>query len=299
MKIDRAQGVLRTFACPLEIRGIDEGKRQVEAWVSTETVDSYDEIVLATGIDLERYRKNPVVLWMHDMRVPAVGKAVALEVVEGRGLAATTQFAGHQLANDVWELYRDGFMRAFSIGFYYKWENDEPGWRYDKDRGVFVAWNTELLEYSTVTIPANPDALVKAAHDGHDAAERVLRAYYPSALQSSEERAAEDVKRAMGALTSLRNFARHCRRSGVEFPVSADTLAEHTAALEEILGRSLAEPAADPPPPSEPNPTDGALSAADLRGITERLDGLKPAVEAAGEKLVQALVGQLAQRLGK
>ena len=36
-----------------------------EVIISTEAVNSYGTRILTAGIDLEQYRRNPVLLWMH------------------------------------------------------------------------------------------------------------------------------------------------------------------------------------------------------------------------------------------
>ncbi|NKI20347.1 hypothetical protein HFN20_03700 [Paenibacillus dendritiformis] len=41
---------------------------------STETEDRDQDVIRATGWQLENYKKNPVFLWAHDYTVPPIGR---------------------------------------------------------------------------------------------------------------------------------------------------------------------------------------------------------------------------------
>lgn len=279
---------MRKFAIPAEVRAIDEERREITSLVSTETVDSYGEILLAEGADLDRYRKNPVVLWAHDQGQPPIGNASRIEAIGGEGIEAVTKFHQFtQVARDAWELYKAGIMKAWSVGFNYDWSGDESPWRYDSKLDAFVVIRWELYEYSAVPVPANADALTRAAGDGCDAAARVLRAAgLPDHPPTPEERLAADLQRAIGGLTGLRNYRRHCEKTDTDFPVEPDRLAEADALLREILG---APKAADTPPPPEPDPAVGDPSEEQVaRALTAVVDGLT-AVTAQIEALPQQM----------
>lgn len=140
--------------------------RSVKAKISTETVDRTGEVLLAKGCDVGDYRKNPVVLWAHSWDRPPVGKNLWIKKTEGAVLALT-QFADTEFGNEVFELYRFGALKAFSVGFPMMGsecreptakERQREGW--DKASRVYTRWS--LVEYSAVPIPANPDALAEA-----------------------------------------------------------------------------------------------------------------------------------------
>lgn len=134
-----------------ENNSFDENERSVISFISTISPDRYDEIVMPEGVDTKDYEKNPVVLLNHTSPLP-IGKNLWIKK-EVTGIKAKTQFADTELANDVMKLYKGGFMRAFSIGFKpIKVDFDE------KKRKIFT--QSELYEYSAVTIPANQDALM-------------------------------------------------------------------------------------------------------------------------------------------
>ncbi|MAT39257.1 MAG: hypothetical protein CL946_06610 [Ectothiorhodospiraceae bacterium] len=143
-----------TRAGEFELRDISPAKREIAGLITTSAVDRYMEIVEPRGARLENYLKNPVVLLNHKSWGLPIGKNISLEV-HGDGLLARTQFADTQEGKDTYRLYSEGFMKAWSIGFLPRaWKDAEGEAGY---RRRYTDW--ELLEYSAVTIPANPDAL--------------------------------------------------------------------------------------------------------------------------------------------
>jgi|GEM_PF-4711819 len=142
--------------------------------VTTPTVDSYGDVVIPEGVDLERYRKNPVVLNQHDYwdRLP-IGKSLREEVDPGVAVYSETQFAVGLTPDPrddypllVFNYYLAEFLNAVSIGFIpKKWEkryiDDADGDQVWKGGYVINEW--EMLEHSVVSVPANEDALVLAA----------------------------------------------------------------------------------------------------------------------------------------
>ena len=128
--------------------------RQVRCIVSSETVDSYGDIVVQAGIDLSAYRKNPVILWGHSPDEP-IARAVDIGLVNGK-LQATAQFppAGEDPESDrVYGKIRSGLVNACSIGFSpIKGEPLKTGG---------VRWTAcRMHEFSFVAIGANGDALI-------------------------------------------------------------------------------------------------------------------------------------------
>lgn len=149
----------------LAVREIDADQRIVEAVVSTDTVDRTREVLLPKGAKIDEYRKNPVVLWSHDSSEPPIGKC--LWIRKGKNaITAAVKFATTPRAEEVWQLFRDGFLRAFSVGFRpLKGHSPEPkeikrrpAWA--EAEWIYDEW--ELLEFSPVTVPTNPEALIVA-----------------------------------------------------------------------------------------------------------------------------------------
>jgi HK97 family phage prohead protease len=152
----------------------EEGAQEVTAVLSTDTVDRDREVVVPSGIDLRSFRKNPVVLFCHDMTLP-VGKALYIrnEADDAKAkdqLIGKTKFASTPFALDIFKLYQEKVLRAFSIGFMptkggppeEKEITEKPAWA--KARWIIRA--SELYEFSCVSVPANPEALAMAVSKG-------------------------------------------------------------------------------------------------------------------------------------
>ncbi len=148
-----------------KIKEIDESARSFLAVASTEEVDRDGDLIRVAGWDLSNFLKNPVIPWAHDYTRPPVAKAEMAEVSDGR-LVFRPVFPNpgdYPFADTVWKLYRDGFLRAFSVGFKpLKWEwVEREGARGPGVRGRdFV--EQELWEISACVVPANAHALIAA-----------------------------------------------------------------------------------------------------------------------------------------
>ena len=125
--------------------------------LSTDDVDRHGDVVSADGWRVEAYLRNPVLLWAHDYRRPAIGRAVAVWA-EPHRLLAKMEFAPGAFAQEVAALYEYGFQWGVSVGFRpIRWEE-----RRDSHNGKFLGLRyleQELLEVSAVPVPANRNAL--------------------------------------------------------------------------------------------------------------------------------------------
>jgi HK97 family phage prohead protease len=160
----------------------NEQSRVINFIISNETQDSYRDVVSADGWDLERYNKNPVVLWAHDKSQLPVARAMDVRV-EGDALLSSAEFAErdtYEFADDVFKMLKAGFLNAVSVGFI------PLEWTWDDERGGYNFLKCELFEYSVVPVPANPDALQNAIESGQDVAflkqwcERTLDMWKPN-----------------------------------------------------------------------------------------------------------------------
>jgi len=149
---------------------------RLRALISAETVDRSSERLLAGGVELTNYLRNPVLLWSHDASLPPIGRAVEVVPEPGVGVWAANEFAPTPFAQEIAGLYRDGFLNAFSVGFR-PLELDTRQRVAGQHGATILRW--ELVEQSAVAVPANPDALVTAAADGNRAAGWLLKTYYP------------------------------------------------------------------------------------------------------------------------
>lgn len=159
----------RVFGVSIKAGSIDENARSVRVVASTEALDSYDEIVDQSW-DLTRYERNPVVLYSHNsigflgpMRAEdtlPIGSASDVRVVNG-ALEATLSFvdaAANPMAERVWQGFRQGSLRAVSVGFR---PRDRVAEMRDGVETIRLK-NNELFEISAVPIPANAEAVARA-----------------------------------------------------------------------------------------------------------------------------------------
>ncbi|HWA29127.1 MAG TPA: HK97 family phage prohead protease [Lacunisphaera sp.] len=162
--------IRRSFGIETKADTIDEKNRTVRVIASTSAIDSYDEIV-DQNWRLERYNKNPVVLYGHN-RGGFLGMGgdprwtlpigFSTEVTARDRLEATLNFVDEKanpMAVEVWEQYRQRSMRAVSVGFYphdvYREVRD--------DVEIYHLDDNELFEISAVPLPANADAVALSA----------------------------------------------------------------------------------------------------------------------------------------
>lgn len=136
--------------------GDDVSARTIDFVITTATLDRDGDTIDPAGWDLANYLKNPVVLWGHDSWSPPIGKCTELRITP-TGLQAKAQFATkdeNPLADTVYKLLLGGFLNSVSVGF-------RSTRREYTDTGVAYKAQ-ELLEFSVVSIPSNPDALALA-----------------------------------------------------------------------------------------------------------------------------------------
>lgn len=151
MKKDDIQLIRKGYEVKIEDQ--DDEERTITARVSTADVDRDGEIVEPKGIELKDYRSNPVLAWCHKYDHPAVGKALWSQT-DKNGLICKFKFAETQFADDLYQLYKGGFMKAFSIGFI----------PVEYDQKTKTHQKISLLEVSCVLVPANQNALVMEAY---------------------------------------------------------------------------------------------------------------------------------------
>jgi outer membrane murein-binding lipoprotein Lpp len=241
-----SQAVSRRLAwAGARLLSIDEEKRTVEYVLSDDTVDSYDEIVEQTW-RLERFKKNPVVLYSHNRQSGAgwfggsgltqgetfpVGRILPDTLkrkgnkTDGYYLAGTVQFIPEEviakMGSDgerieaVWQLVRSQFLRAGSVGFYphtVKVETHDDVERY-------VLSDNELFEFSVCPIGANANAV-------------------SNSLGSREERRAYLAQRVAECAKRSGNNEPQPAASGQEKSMQENELRAKLAELEKLLDAS-------------------------------------------------------------
>jgi|2_EtaG_2_1085320.scaffolds.fasta_scaffold00208_24 HK97 family phage prohead protease len=155
--------------CISEVKAVNDEERSIEAWGSKPTLDRDGEIIATNAwTNLKDFKKkNPVLMLSHDYRSLPVGRVVSIKA-RPEGLWFKAIFAETARGEEVFQLYKQGIMRAFSVGFIPKAFDD----REKKDeKGNPIKYRlfkkAELLEISCVSIPACPDALIAEIGEGN------------------------------------------------------------------------------------------------------------------------------------
>jgi HK97 family phage prohead protease len=141
---------------------------------SEESKDRMSDVIRAGGWELKNFRKNPVMLFGHNHNLPVIGRVGKVDVVGKQLLASQARFDMEDpFAAAIAGKYDRGFMRAVSVGF----RPLEFAFMGDDSGGVDFK-SQELLEISTVGVPAHPAALKKAL--AVDAPFRITNAGIPN-----------------------------------------------------------------------------------------------------------------------
>jgi hypothetical protein len=152
-----------------------EESRIIQFILSTSTKDRHGTVLNQKGWDLENYKRNPIVAYQHNLSGGmcsdpnpdfVIGKSVKIGT-EGKGdekmLIADAQFEPAEVNPMAEKIFRKllfGSLSRTSVGFLEKGHgqygvNDEAEGR---DNETYYFEGQELLEYSIVNIPSNPDA---------------------------------------------------------------------------------------------------------------------------------------------
>jgi HK97 family phage prohead protease len=169
------------FRTDIQVKSIDVEARTVDYIASTETVDSYGEIVEQDWI-LDRFNKNPVILYNHNRAVGGgffgggslppeatlpIGRSIEHGVVTTSGKTALrirVQFAPADLnpfADKIFGLVREGYLKGGSVGFN---PHDVRRETHD-DVDTYILSKNELFEFSICPMGANPDAVSLSVDD--------------------------------------------------------------------------------------------------------------------------------------
>lgn len=145
----------RSYAV-FEVKEVKEDERTVSGIATTPTPDRYGDIVEPMGVKF----KNPIpLLWQHNSREP-VGQAKLGKPTED-GISFEAKFARvtepgklKDRLDEAWQSIKIGLVKGVSIGF------RSLELSFMKDGGIHFL-ETEVLELSLVTIPANADATIE------------------------------------------------------------------------------------------------------------------------------------------
>lgn len=175
------QGKKTKKQLPITIKQIGDPKDRILRFIASDEMPDRDEdIIEVSGWDIKDYVKNPVFLWMHDYTLPPLGRSVNTfvdrqnkklimdiqfinpeKMVEHSSLSVEDAHDFIKFADMIYHMYLSGALNAVSVGFmpmeYEKREDLQSTSMY----GGFRIKKASLLELSSVTVPANPGALVQ------------------------------------------------------------------------------------------------------------------------------------------
>ena len=139
-----------------KIKAAEDESRTVTSIITTGSIDRDNDIIRSEGIDLSAYRKNPVVLWGHDHSMP-IAKTISIDHQDNQ-IVATAEFPPEGIsekADEIYGLIQAGIIGATSVGF------RALEYDFNEERDYGIDFNeTEVYEYSFVSVPANAEALV-------------------------------------------------------------------------------------------------------------------------------------------
>lgn len=154
------------------------GERSVVARIGTGDLDRFQTVIDPAGMDLRAFRENPVVLWEHGKdptrgRLP-IGRNLWIKARKsGNGeLLAKTVFAKDDYSQNLYEMYRDGMLRGWSIHALPDQERCSPPTREERKarpelaRCQMMYRGTELTEYSGTAVPGNARTLTMLEERG-------------------------------------------------------------------------------------------------------------------------------------
>ena len=126
--------------------------------ITNESVNSFGFRVLTAGIDLEQFKRNPVLLYMHE-RGNVIGYVDDLKVENGEVTGELVFDEASELSRRCKKQYEVGSLRMVSIGLDPKETSDARELLLEGQTRPTVT-RSKLVEVSLVDIGANDDAIV-------------------------------------------------------------------------------------------------------------------------------------------
>ena len=149
---------VRSMSMDVVRREAVDAKRRSVVIAANNRARTAPEIDLA-GLRFDNYRRNPVVMWAHDStgRSPSgglpIGRTLSIDRAAGGGIVAEFEFLEDDpFAQRIRNAWDKGFLRAASISWL-------PMKSLPAKGGGVRDVQAELLEWSIVSIPSDPDAL--------------------------------------------------------------------------------------------------------------------------------------------
>ena len=160
--------LVKSYDADLEL---NEGQREVLAIISTDSIDRDGEVVSPKGLKKKNFSGNPVVMVNHDYNELPVGKALWVKAdSSGKKVLAKYRVAATPRGDEILSLLQQGILNAHSIGFVSnhasKPTTAEKNANPNLEKAKLIHRDWEMMEFSVVGIPCNPDAVALAVSKG-------------------------------------------------------------------------------------------------------------------------------------
>lgn len=132
--------------------------------LSDESVNCYGYRVLTDGIRLDKFGKNPLMLYSHNRELLPIGTWENVRKEDGRLLAEAKFDENDEFAMQISDKVEKGIIRCCSIGFEIISLSDDPELLLPGQRYMTVT-ESQLLECSICALGANSNAMA-LSHDG-------------------------------------------------------------------------------------------------------------------------------------
>lgn len=148
----------------IDIKSVDEEKRQIDFCFSDDGEDRQGEVVDQATWDTKNYMLNPIIAWGHfPENIPenVLGQGVKLDLNNAGKSYVTAQFDDATInprADMVFKQLVKRTLRCVSAGFI--------NHTFEIEEDTVVLKDNELVEISIVPIPANPRAVALALDEG-------------------------------------------------------------------------------------------------------------------------------------
>ena len=161
MKTKRTLGQIRSLP-----ENVDE-TRTVQFVISSEKKDRHGTVLDIDGWVMDNYNNNPIVGYQHDVYGDSILQSPNPDSVIGKArvFKEGSQLIGevtlepaeiNPLAEKIFKKLKFGTLRSASVGFL----PIEKG-KWNDTRDTYFYGKRELLEFSIVNIPSNPDAVMR------------------------------------------------------------------------------------------------------------------------------------------
>lgn len=267
---------LNAVAKALESEERDTGETDIYCKLSVEQPDRMGDIIEISGIELDNYKKNPVVLFNHDHKTNPIARGLYLYKNEGT-LYGTIRFHNKTpLSKECSELAKMGYLRGVSVGIRpleiedRKLSSEET----DKYNQMFppqLIKKSELLEFSLVTLPANQDALIMNSYDA-EVREKILSKAVETGYIEKEGRVLSKAN-----IESLKKLKEHLqegvsRLDTVLSKASSEKIIDKTESEQQPnIDKSQSEPEEQPNTEKSQSREETILSEKEVEEILEKL----------------------------